>query len=129
MTYDDFLHRLIKEGIAAAKKDYQSDEDNNRGKLAGSIDGFEACRGKQPIEILKLLEDARVKGHQAFIRVHEKEISDFEYWKVRCCEMEIEWVANCVSAMLVNQGLQPIVYPTYRAVMAVAKIVGVKEPG
>ena len=123
MTYEDLLHRLIKEGIAAARADYQ----DHPAKLAGSIDGFEACRGKQPLEILELLEQARIHTEQAFVRVNEKEISDDEYWKTRCHMMEIEWMANCVSAMLVNQGLPPIVYPTYRAVLAVARIVGVKE--
>lgn len=127
MIYQDFLHQLIKEGIAAARADYQGDRDHHQAKLAGSIDGFEACRGKQPKEILELLEQAKVHSEQAFIRVNEKEISDGEYWKTRCYMMEIEWMANCVSAMLVNQGLPPVVYPTYRAVLAVARIVGVKE--
>lgn len=142
MDYDTFLHKLINVGIQAAREDYGGDEgaelhgrqvrpaskENHRpDKLAGSIDGFEACRGKQPHEIAELMIEARKKLQEAFIRVSEKEISDGEYWRVRCREAEIDWVANCVSVVLVNQGLPPIAPPTARAALTVARIVGVKE--
>lgn len=143
MTYDDFLHRLINVGIQAAREDYggdaesaelhgrqvrpESKEKHRADKLAGSIDGFEACRGKQPGEIAALIVDARTKLQQAFVRVSEGEISDGEYWRVRCREAEIGWVANCVSVILVNQGLPPIEPPTARAALTVAKIIGIKE--
>lgn len=142
MDYDTFLHKLINVGIQAAREDYGGDtekselhgrqvrppkEGHRADKLVGSIDGFEACRGKQPDEIALLMADARKKLQEAFIRVSEKEISDGEYWRVRCREAEIDWVANCVSVVLVNQGLPPIAQPTVRAAMTVAKIVGVSE--
>lgn len=143
MDYDTFLHKLINVGIQAAREDYggepesaelhgrqvrpASKESHRPDKLAGSIDGFEACRGKQPHEIAALMIDARKKLQEAFIRVSEKEISDGEYWRVRCREAEIDWVANCVSVVLVNQGLPPIAPPTARAALTVARIVGVKE--
>lgn len=127
MTYDDLLHRLIADGIEAARRDYAGADDRRRAKLAGSIDGFEDCRGKQPSEILGILNAARKRTHEARIRLHEGEIRDHDYWRVRCREAEVEWMANCVSAVLVNQGLPPIVAPTARAMMAVARIVGVKN--
>ncbi len=143
MDYDTFLHVLINVGIQAARDDYggapqsaelhgrqvrpPSKEGHRADKLAGSIDGFEACRGKQPHEIAELMADSRKKLQQAFIRVSEKEISDGEYWRVRCREAEIGWVANCVSVILVNQGLPPIAPPTARAALTVSKIIGIKE--
>jgi hypothetical protein len=137
MDYDSFLHKLINVGIQAAREDYggtpelegkpPTTEKHRADKLAGSIDGFEACRGKKPHEIAELMADARKKFQEAFIRVSEKEISDGEYWRVRCREAEICWVANCVSVILVNQGFPPIEPPTARAALTVAKIIGVKE--
>jgi hypothetical protein len=143
VDYDTFLHKLINVGIEAARKSYGGDPESAElhgrqvrpaskekylaDKLAGSIDGFEACRGKQPHEIAELMVDARKKLQEAYVRVMEKEISDGEYWRVRCWEAEIGWVANCVSVVLVNQGLPPIAPPTARAAITVSKIVGVKE--
>ena len=130
MDYDTFIHKLITIGIQAAREDYGGDDDSKEkhrpDKLAGSIDGFEACRGRQPAEIAVLLADARKRMQEAFVRVSEKEISDGEYWRARCREAEIGWVANCVSVVLVNQGLPPIETPTARAALTVAKIVGVR---
>lgn len=124
MTYQDFMHKLINLGIEGAKADYVSEV--NAARLAGSIDGFMECRGKMPSQIMELLVDARKKGQEAYVRVNEKEISDDEYWRVRCREMEIEWVATCVSAMLSNQGVEPLIPFTAQAVLMVAKIVGVR---
>lgn len=128
MNYDDFMHRLINLGIDAAKADYgQEQGEYSADKLAGSIDGFMECRGKQPTQILELLTDANKKVQEAFIRVTEKEISSGEYWRVVCRQTEIQWVANCVSAMLANQGREPIIPFTARAALTVAQIVGVRE--
>lgn len=123
--YVDVLHRLINAGIEAAREDYK-DGEGRADKLAGSIDGFEACRGLQPPALLELLADAGKRMQEAFVRVNEKEISDGEYWRVRCRQAEIEWMANCVSAIMMNEGLTPIVPPTARAVLAVAQILGGK---
>lgn len=140
MNYNDFMHRLINVGIDAAKADYGADKEEsahgstegdsknfNADKLAGSIDGFMECRGKRPEQLKELLEDAYKKVHEAFIRGSEKEISTGAYWREVCRQAEIEWVANCVSAMLVNQGEEPIVPFTARAALTVAKIVGMRE--
>jgi hypothetical protein len=123
MNYDEFLAQVIEQGIQGARSDYGNTQESHRQKkLEGSIEGFEACRGKSPQEILQLLAQAHQRTQEAFARVHADEISSDEYWRVRCREAEIEWIANVVSAMLVNQGLDPIVTPTYRGVMQAARI-------
>lgn len=127
MTYEEFLTKAIDKGIDAAKRDYTKPEDKAR--LEGSIEGFEACRGKNPLELRQLMWDARVKTQAAYRRVNEKEISDDEYWKIRCFEAEVEWTCNVVSAILTNSGgpsLDPLM-PTARAVICASEIVGVKE--
>jgi hypothetical protein len=125
MMYNELVNRLIEDGIEAARKDYAGDGKYDAEKLAGSIEGFETCRSLQPQEIKLRLEAAGKEMQIAFVRVTEKEISDGEYWRVRSRYAEIEWMANCVSAVMMNEGLEPIIPPTARAVLAVAKIVGV----
>ena len=126
MTYEEFLTKVIDKGIDAAKRDYTKPEDKAR--LDGSIEGFEACRGKNPVELQKLFWDSRKKTTDAYHRVNEKEISDDEYWRINCFEHEVGWVCNVISAILTNSGgpsLDPLM-PTARAVMCAAEIVGVK---
>lgn len=127
MTYLEFLTRVIDDGIAAAKADYTKPEDKAR--LDGSIEGFEACRGKHPIDLRQLMWDARQKTQTAFHEVHEKEISDEDYWRIRSIEAEVEWTCNVVSALLMNEKVASIdpLMPTARAVMKCAEIVGVRE--
>jgi len=117
-SYDGLLDRLIAEGIAAACRDYTDPEDAE--KLAGSIEGFEACRGKKVTELRRLLDEAQT-GAQMLGRRDPP-----VYWRMRCRAAEIEWVCNCVSVLLQAAGLPVIVPPTYRAFIQVAKIVGVR---
>lgn len=114
-SYSDFLTRVIDDGIAAATLDY-NDKPNN---LKGAVAGFEACRNKDPVVLAQILADARTKTHEAY-----RDGVD-NYWEIRCFEAEIEWTCNCVSAMLMNQGLTTIVPPTARGVMKAAEILGV----
>lgn len=127
MTYQEALERVINDGIDAAKEDYKGDDEEKQAKLAGSIEGFEACRDKTPEELVGVLAKLRGQTHMAMIRVHEQEISSNEYWAIRCRELETEWVCNCISALLMNQGMPVIVPPTARAVMKMAEIVGAKD--
>jgi hypothetical protein len=114
-SYLDFLTRVIDDGIAAATLDYKDDPD----KLKGAVAGFEACRSKDPTALAQALADARTKTQDAYRDQAEN------YWETRCFEAEIEWTCNCVSAMLMNQGLTTIVPPTARGVMKAAEILGV----
>ncbi len=106
MDLATFLESIIVDGISAAKIDYKETSDAH--KLSGAIAGFEACRGKTPKELATLLGIARNEMQAAF--VEEKK----DYWFFRCKEAEIEWVCNCVSAALINEGFDPIVTPTAR---------------
>lgn len=126
MTYEEVLTKVIEKGIDAAKRDYTKPEDKAR--LDGSIEGFEACRGKDPIQLRQLMWDSRQKTQTAYHDVHDEKITDEEYWKIRCFEAEVEWICNVVSALLTNSGgpsLDPLM-PTARAVMCAAEVVGVK---
>lgn len=113
MLYIHFLERVIEEGIAAAKQDYT--RANQEEMLKGAIEGFEACREKKPSELAVLLMQARKERERS---------RDDSHWRLRCKELEIEWVSNVVSAALMNQKEPVIIAPTARGVMQAAKILG-----
>lgn len=119
MTYNEFLDRIINDGIAAAKADYTKPEDVER--LEGSIAGFEACRNLQPQELVDMFVTAGKYVTETFGDKQSK------YWYFRCYQLEVEWVINVVSAILMNQGQSPLLayLPTSRGVMKAAEIVGV----
>lgn len=116
MDYQTFLTHLIEDGIKAAKADYAKPEQLN--KLEGSIEGFEQCRGKSPETLKALLE----LHQQMTINARNEQIDLKEYWKIRCREVEVEWVCNVVSAMLFNQKLPTIVIPTARGFIQADRI-------
>lgn len=118
ISYEAFLNRIVDDGIEAAKQDYAPGR-----KLDGSVAGFLACRGKTPEQLVEFLGEARKKADFA----RELQEDPEEYWYFRCFEAEVEWVVNCVSAVLVNEGRQPLTsyHPTARAVMKVAEVIGV----
>lgn len=116
MEYNYFLKRAINEGIGAAKADYPWKK--NKDKREGSIAGFEACRDKQPLELLELYKEACEYANRAFVEQAE------DYWWFRCYQLEVEWICNVVSAVMVNEGKPPILshLPTCRGVMQAASI-------
>lgn len=118
-TYEEFLTRIIDDGIAAARADYKEKPDH----LEGAIAGFEACRGKTSDEIARLLESSR----RVTAEIGRHNASGSPYWHSRCYELEIEWVANVISAALWNEGKEPLAphLPTARGVMKAAEILGV----
>lgn len=116
MDYNEFLEKIINEGIEAAKRDYKDEL-----KKDGSVCGFEICRGKNPIQLKKELERATEEQQKAYMNRDER------YWWYRCFQAEVEWVCNVVSASLYNQGMPVIITPTARGMMQAAKILGVKE--
>lgn len=119
MTYEEFLARVINEGIEAAKADYSKESDKL--KLEGALAGFEACKGKSP-DGLGELRIATFKATQEAFRTQVR-----DYWHIRCYQAEVEWVCNVVSAMLNAEGLAMITYPTAKGIMKAADILGVKE--
>lgn len=126
MNYDQFLNQIIEDGIAAAKRDYTRNDQKD--KLQGSIDGFNACRNCLPSDLLGLLKTASKYTDDAHWARHNN------YWYFRCYQGEIEWVINVVSAACVNENLFPIIpgYPTYSGMRKAAEILGTidskKEP-
>lgn len=121
--YEEFLKRVIDDGIVAAEADYAKSQH----KREGAVAGFNACRDKTPAEIVALWDAARTKANEMLNSVRDDKVSSEEYWKARCYEAEIEWVANVVSAALHNQGEQPLAahLPTVRGYIKAAEILGV----
>ena len=119
MTYNEFLTRIIDEGIAAATADYTDPKDKER--LEGSIAGFNACRNLLPEQLVEAWQTATTDVNVAF---REQKIN---YWYYRCFQLEVEWVINVVSAMLINEGQQPLLawLPTANGAMKAASILGV----
>ena len=115
MNHMQFLNRVIDNGIAAATKNYTHSQD----KKLGAIAGFEACRHKAPDELRALLAHAGER--------REAMRGKSNYWWYRCFEAEVEWVCNVVSAVLLNEGLSPIIQPTARGMMAASNILGIKD--
>ncbi len=116
MEYGAFLARIINDGIAAASEDYKDDEE----KREGAVGGFLACRGLQPGELAELLREANQAASTAMMEDSPR------YWRLRCYALEVEWVCNCVSAVLMNEKQPVIVQPTCRGVMKAAEILGVR---
>lgn len=114
MDFPTLLAEVIRRGIEAADQDYAKYPEKRRGAIAG----FNACRGKTPEQLAKLLESARATTH----RYYAEQVPTTIYWEARCFEAEVEWVANCLSVVLQNEGLPVIVPPTARALFNVDRI-------
>lgn len=121
MTYEEFLEQVIIQGIEAAKVDYTDPKDKEN--LDGSIAGFEACRKKNPFELVEVLGKANSEVNNAYAEQKSN------YWFYRCFHSEVEWVCNVVSAMLINQGNQTLIsyLPTARGMMKAAEIIGIAQ--
>ena len=119
MLLIDALNQIIDDGIEAARADYTKPRDKL--KLDGSVRGFEDCRGKNPKEILDLIRRA-----EATCTVkHREQANDYWYW--RCRALEVAWVANVLSHILVANGHLPIAMMTARGGLKAADIIGVAE--
>ncbi|MBY0561476.1 hypothetical protein [Hyphomicrobium sp.] len=121
MNFHAFVARICADGMTAARRDYKAPKDAL--KLKGALDGFERClKANNPDDLGKLLDAATYQTHEA------RKSRDGNYWALRCAELEIEWVANVVSAALLNQGIAPIRshLPTARAMEKAAEILGIK---
>jgi hypothetical protein len=120
MNFDEFITRVIDRGIKSVSADEMITEHPKR--LKGSLDGFEACRGKDPVQLALLYSDAERKA------LALREVEDIEdYWQARYFAIQVEFVCNTASAVLMNQGLPVIIPPTAKGAMNAAKIVGVSE--
>ncbi len=126
MQHEAFLTRIIDDGVAAARRDYAGDLPRDVAKRMGALAGFEACRGKNPVQLVALLDQARQDTVSA-MRTRMNDASQVNnYWRQRCYELEVEWVCNVVSSALWNQGQATIVTPTARGLLKAAEILGVQ---
>jgi hypothetical protein len=126
MTWDEFLTRVVDDGIASVKSDVHLAEYPKR--VAGSIRGFVSCRGKRYEDLGQLLVEANrkadlVRMDQESDKSRSYDIED--YWEARYVAIQIEWVCNTVSAAAAEQGRPPIVITTARGLMNAARILGV----
>jgi hypothetical protein len=120
INYEEFLERVIEQGIEGARRDYSRPEQEL--KLAGSVAGFEACRHQTPGQLKTLLH---ASAEFTCIARQAKAVEDGAleyYWQTRCFEAEVEWVANVVSILLMHQGEEPIVPPTLNGLQQAMRI-------
>ena len=127
-TYDQLLDRIITDGIAEVCEAYADPKEHH--KRDGAIEGFEACRGKAPADLVTLWTEAERSATQiARDRLEASSAQDeaLDYWKQRYKAMQIEWICNVVSVGLVNSGQSPLLghLPTARGAMKYAAIVGI----
>ncbi len=123
MVYIEFLTQVIEDGL----KSVGSDESLARHpkQLEGARAGFEACRDKLPEQLAELLAEANRKSALAYSMANDKDADIEEYWKQQYYTLQVEWVCNTVSAMLMSQGAPMITTVTARGVMNAARILGV----
>lgn len=127
MTYDQLIDQIIADGIAEVRVAYADPSEHH--KRDGAIEGFEACRGKTPAELVELWREAEDEAHRITrLNVDGVAFMKAAYWKQRYKALQIEFVLNVVSVGLVNSGKAPLLghLPTARGAMQYAKIVGVR---
>jgi|19_taG_2_1085344.scaffolds.fasta_scaffold02714_8 hypothetical protein len=134
MNFLTFFNRLVDDGIQGARDSYENLDmsEQQRQKLTGSIAGFETCRQVRVSHVAQdlsdLLDASRIATHSARDEVMDNgdQPSSEQYWWYRCYEAEVEWVCNCVSAILHNEGMPTIIMPTARGVLKASEIVGLR---
>lgn len=121
MTYAELLDRIISDGIAEVRQAYAASEDHH--KRDGAIEGFEACRGKTPEQIVILWSAAERERSLMRSTGEASDQSLKNYWRYRYKVMQIEWCLNVISVGLQKPLLGHL--PTARAALKYAEIVGV----
>lgn len=122
MPYDQLLDRIIADGIAEVRAAYAEPKDHH--KRDGAIEGFEACRGKTPAELVDLWQKAEDRAHRAHEIMREDHENIEASLKQRYKALQIEFVLNVISVGLHRPLLAHL--PTYRGAMKYAEIVGVR---
>ena len=122
MTYDQLLNRVIADGIAEVREAYADSKEHH--KRDGAIEGFEACRGKTPSELVVLWTKAEQSARQSPFGVGASSNGATDYWRERYKSLQVEFVLNVVSVGLATPLLSHL--PTTRGVRKYAEIVGVR---
>jgi hypothetical protein len=128
-TYDQLLDRTITEGIAEVRKAYDDPKDHH--KRDGAIEGFEACRGKTPEQIVDLWTEAEKACATIRAEIDGGDEHLRRYWRARYKTLQIEFVCNVISVGLISNGQPPLLthLPTARGALQYARIVGVRGDG
>lgn len=106
IEYKDFLKRIIDDGIAAASGRFTDGSE----ELNWALSGFVSCEGLDPHDLRKLL----IRSRQEAKETGKKEAAT-----------AVEWVCNCVSALLESNGLPVIIHPTVKGYFKTADVLGV----
>jgi len=122
-TCRQLIERLITDGIAEVREAYADPTDHH--KRDGAIEGFEACRGKTPAELVTLWQEAQREGDDQLMRSERTDSDLKSYWRLRYKALQIEFVLNVLSVGLRHPLLAHL--PTARGAMKYAEIVGVSD--
>ena len=122
-TYDQLLDRIITDGIAEVSVAYADPKEHH--KRDGAIEGFEACRGKTPADLVALWVEA--ERDSMHLRREPSAENVQAYWKQRYNAIQIEFVLNVLSVGLETPLLAHL--PTARGAMKYAEIMGVRGEG
>lgn len=132
MNQVDVLDRVIAKGIASVLESYPA----GSAKQMGALEGFEACRGKTPQELLELYHEAEMftnsnRVEQAMLDEEHLE----EHWRRRYASLQVEWCLNAMAAFdyMATHGRRSFAWlgwhPTVRAAELVAGILQEVEVG
>lgn len=103
MRFSQFQERIIDDAIAAAHAAYQEP------RRSGFIAGVESCRNKGFADLADELVAANTAAHAATEAKHPREEDALAY------RAGVEWVCDCMSVIMKNQGMKPIVEPSKQA--------------
>jgi hypothetical protein len=114
MKLSDVIGRVIEDAMVSARRTYANDEPKRTGALAG----LSECRGKTTDELGVLLHGARLAATTTARQ------GNVRHWEVAAFAAEVQWVCECASAVMKDQGMVPLVQPTPAATLKVMEIVG-----
>lgn len=117
VSLEVLMEKIIDKGIEAVKRDYKNDPL----KMAGAINGFEACRGKAPLKLIPIWQFSEKKANEAMFKESKN------YWFWRCRTLEIDWVLNNVSCFMYTAGVAFPWQATARGFMNISAILGLTK--
>lgn len=121
MRMIDFIHAVCDAGIEEVQREYARPDQQR--KRDGALAGFAEARAVTDVEQLTDLWQAAQERAYALMR-DEPNGNINIYWRERYHALQLEWVMNCVSAVLRNEGKPPLAahLPTGRAMMQADRI-------
>lgn len=96
--YFDFLDKVIADCETSANTHYSS----SPSELESALNALKTCKAKTPGELKDIYESAVSASREARFEKSSK------YTEIRCHEIEVEFICDAVSAILVNSGEEPI---------------------